>query len=112
MKRYVSKQFILRTLFELRQASVPGKTNDGARIRIRYKPFREPTKQALQEARAAQEAHLDLNLFTGHLDRVWMSSAGDLIVTMLALERLSGTNYTYRSFNLKRGEIQELIVLD
>lgn len=110
MKSYQNKAYIFKTLFDLKQASTPGKTNDGAEIRIRYNAFGEPTERAKEEARKALEAGCDPRTYTGRVDRLWFTKSKDLILTMLVLERLNGQNYCYRSFNLMKGDIQELVV--
>lgn len=111
MQYYKSHPHILAKLLTLKQSSVPGKSLNGSELIIKYTAFRKPTERALREAQAAKEANLDLNTYSGKLDRIFTNKQGELIITLVVKERLSGGSYAFRSFNLKKGELKELIVL-
>lgn len=112
VRAYKTRRHILDNLLQLKEATIPGHSADGASIRIKYIPFKEPTKRAIEEARPALRAGLDLQTFSGRIDKIWYSQQGYLILTMLVLERIVNGAYTYRSFNLDKGELKELIILE
>jgi hypothetical protein len=89
-------------------STVAGKSEDGTRIHVWYGAFRAPAAMAIQEAKIAEDLGIDRQRYTGKLDRVWKSGAGDLIVTVLVeLER----GHKYRAFNVNKGEIYKMAVL-
>jgi len=108
MNKKMSIKKIKSLLKSVRGASVPGKTNDGDRIHIRYKAFRPPTALAFEEAKEAENLELPLDAYTGKLDKIYTSKTGDMIIVMyVELER----DFKYRSFNVNKGEIKHLKVL-
>lgn len=104
------KEKIKEILKTIRGASIPGKTNDGDRIHVRYTriPGRTLSPIQIDDAKRATELELPLNVYTGKLDRVYTSKAGDMILTMLVeLER----DKRFRSFNIDKGEIKHVILI-
>lgn len=94
----------------LREASDPGKTEDGTRIHVRYTRMdgAKVTARAAAEAERAKELDLPLDSYTGRVSRIWESKAGDVILNMyVELER----DHTYRSFNVEKGKIKSLTIL-
>ena len=102
---------IRRRLQQLRTSTAPGESNDGATVQIGYQAYTLPTRQAEKEAGAARRAKLDLEVYTGVLDRVWRARGGALCITLLVLERIRGDKYLYRTMNTHAGEIRFLNVL-
>lgn len=103
-------QTVKETLAECRQASNPGKTEDGTRIHVRYErmPGAKVTARAASEAERAKELDLPLDSYTGRVSRIYTSAAGDTILSMyVELER----DHTYRSFNINKGKIKNIIIL-
>jgi hypothetical protein len=101
---------IKETLNEVKQASDPGKVEDGTRVHIRYQrmPGAKVTARAKAEAERAKELELPMDSYTGRVSRVWTSKAGDLILNMFVeLER----DHQYRSFNVDKGVIKNIVVL-
>ena len=101
---------IKETLGEVKQASEPGKVEDGTRVHIRYERMAggKVTARAKAEAERAKELELPLDSYTGRVSRVWTSNAGDLILNMFVeLER----DHAYRSFNVDKGKIKNIVVL-
>lgn len=108
------KSEIKALLPRLKVASAPGQSNDGTRLMVHYRAMNhEPTRRQLYESELAREEGWDLNTYTGTLDRVWTSARGDMLFTMLVLERTNGDgrHHAYRSFNVERGELSQLVVL-
>ena len=103
-------EHIKETLAEVRQASDPGKTEDGTRIHIRYTriPGAKVTAAAKADAERAKELDLPMDSYTGRVSRIFTSNAGDLILNMyVELER----DHTYRSFNIDKGKVTNIVVL-
>lgn len=99
---------ILSVIAGLRQASQPGKTEDGTRVHIHYKAFGTPTPEAVKAAQRSEELGLPRDRYTGRVSRIWKSGSGDLIVTVkVELER----DHMYRSFNVDKGEVVNIVVL-
>ena len=99
----------LEILENLRQSTAPGKSEDGSRIHIHYTSFGEPSEKSKEESKRADELGLPRDRYTGKIDRVWRSQSEDNMLTMLVeLER----ERKYRSFNLDKGEIHRIEVLD
>jgi len=106
----MTKEEIKELIKTIRGSSVPGKTNDGDRIHVRYNRITGRILSPIQidDAKRATELELPLNVYTGKLDRVYISKAGDTILTMLVeLER----NKRFRSFNIDKGEIKHVILI-
>jgi hypothetical protein len=103
----------------LKTATVPGKTADGAEIRVQIKFVKlAPTVRALMESEIARRHGLDLKTFSGFLDRVFFSQKNELCMTMLVKERVRlehleqvNVRYCYRTFNLDSGQVKTLRVL-
>lgn len=101
---------IKEVMAEVRQASKPGKVEDGTRVHIRYTRMAgaNVTARAEAEAERAKELEFPMDSYTGRVSRVWESASGDLILNMyVELER----DHTYRSFNIDKGKIKNIIVL-
>lgn len=107
------REEIAALLPRLKAATVPGRSNDGARLMVTYKAFGEPTSRALHESSLAREEGWDMNTYTGTLDRVFRNSRGELVFCMLVLERTNGDDrhHAYRSFNAVLGDVQQVVVL-
>lgn len=103
---------IEKALRTLKAASEPGRSADGVRLMVHYRAFRTPNGRALQEAAVAREEGWALDVFTGRLDRVFENKSGELCFTICCLERQSlDGRHCFRSFNLVRGNVRELVVL-
>ncbi len=86
------------------------RTEDGTRIHLHYKriPGAKVSAQAAQVAQRAAELGLPPDRYTGRVSRVWKSGQGDIILTaFIELER----DHVYRSFNIDKGEVVNLVVL-
>jgi hypothetical protein len=90
-------------------ATVPGKSEDGALVHLHYVAFRPPTPKQVEEARLAEQLGQPRNQYTGKLDRVWKTKAGELIVTMLVMVQRAKK---YRSFNISKGRVYALRVIE
>ena len=100
---------VVKVIQGLRQASKPGKTEDGARVHVWYKSFGTPSKQAMQDAQRAEDLGLPRDRYTGRVSRVWKSGAGDLLLTLLVeLER----DKKYRTLNVEKGSVKNIVVLE
>lgn len=92
----------------LRGTSQPGLSEDGTRIHLHYTAFGTPTEQAKKEASRAAALGLPQDRYTGRVSRIWRSSAGDQLLTVLVeLER----DHKYRTFNLDKGKVHNIVVL-
>jgi hypothetical protein len=102
------KPEILTVLAGLKQASEPGKKEDGTRVHVQYRSFGKPTPAAIELAKRAEELGLTKDRYTGRVSRIWKSGAGDRMLTVLVeLER----DHQFRTFNLDKGEVLQLVVL-
>jgi len=102
---------VKKILETLRQASDPGKVEDGRRINLRYDriPGAKISARAKAEAERAKELGLPPNSYTGRVSRIWESSSGDMILNMyVELEREN----SYRSFNVEKGLITSITLLE
>lgn len=110
---------IKNQLLRLKPATTPGKTSDGAPIRVKIGFVkRAPTARAIAEAETARRHGLDMRTFTGTLDRVFFTLKNELCMTMLAMERVhlehsgeTSARYCYRTFNLDSGQVKSLRAL-
>lgn len=111
---FTNTEDIKAALPRLRAASVPGRSNDGIRLVVTYTAYQEPTQRAIQEAQPAREEGLDLHVYSGVLDRVFRNSRGELVFTVFVLERVRGDGHShaYRSFNVAKGDVHQLVVMD
>ena len=108
--RVMSIKEILEVLGKVKEASEPGKTEDGTRIHIRYEKKKDSkvTERAKEEAKRASELGLPSNAYTGRVSRVWEAKDGSIMLNMFVeLER----DHTYRSFNINKGKILHIAVL-
>jgi hypothetical protein len=104
----MTKQEILDMLPKLRQASEPGKVEDGTRVHLQYHAANEATSKAVEQAKRAEELGLPKDRYTGRVSRVWKSASGDQMLTVyVELER----DHQWRSFNLNCGELLQFVVL-
>lgn len=93
---------------KLRSASEPGKKEDGTRVHVQYKAFGEATPAAKVAAQRAADLGLPHDRYTGRVSRVWKAKNGDQMLTLyVELER----DHQYRSFNLEKGEVLQLVIL-
>ena len=84
--------------------------NDGTRVHVHYTAIksRPVASQAVVEAARADELGLPQDRFTGRVNSVWKSKAGDTILNlMVELER----DHKFRSLNVSKGQIHNLVVL-
>lgn len=84
--------------------------NDGTRLHIHYTAMRNTpsTGQAKVEADRASELGLPKDRFTGRINRVFISKAGDKILNlMVELER----DHKFRSLNLTKGKVHNMVLL-
>lgn len=97
----------------LKTATVAGRTHDGARLMVSYRAFNEPTERALWESQIARDEGLDLQTYTGVLDRVFVNARGERCFTILCMERTNGDgrHHAYRTFNVVRGQVKQVVVL-
>jgi hypothetical protein len=110
VRKPLEKKAVLDLLAKCKGATVPGKSEDGTRLHVEYHriPGRKVTDRAKQEAERAKVLELPMDRFTGKLDRVWVSKAGETQVTVLVeLER----DKKYRTFNVDQGEIHKFVIL-
>jgi hypothetical protein len=116
MAIYKNAEDIRKILTKLKKNSVPGKSNDGAIVAIRYESFGEATPEKVVQAKAAKMQNLDPRIYIGVLDKVWETSGLNphLCVTMLTLTRIDWKNqkYMYRTFNLNKGRVRWVKTLD
>jgi len=90
-------------------ASAKG-NNDGTRLHVHYTAMRKTpvTATAIAEAERADELGLQKDRFTGRINSVFTSKAGDTILNMMVeLER----DHKFRSLNVSKGQIHNLVVL-
>lgn len=98
----------LTILANVRQASEPGKKEDGTRVHVQYKSFGTPKPAAIAAAKRAEDLGLPKDRYTGRVSRIWKSGDGDRMLTVyVELER----DHQYRSFNLDKGEVLNIVVL-
>ena len=105
----MSGKDIAKVLGELREASGP-KAADGSRIHLHYTSMSGSrlSPVAVQDAQRAKELGLPQDRYTGRVNRIFTSAVGDRILNMLVeLER----DRKFRSFNLSRGQVHNIIVL-
>lgn len=96
-------------LTKVRQASRPGKMENGTRVHIHYGAFRQPTPEAAEDARRAAELGLDRDRYTGRISKVWKAKNGDLIIRLwVELER----KHKYRSLNVTKGRLYRFEILE
>lgn len=106
----------LKTMVKnLKVSTVPGHSNDGAKVRVHYKAFRPSDEGGRLAAKTAVEMGMDKDTYTGVLDKVWVTKGGkgDLCMTVLALERIDPNTgkYTFRTFNLEKGTVVSIQLL-
>ena len=95
-------------LAKVRQASRPGRKEDGTRVHIHYGAFMPPAPEAVEEARRAAELGLDRDRYTGRVSKVWKAKDGNLIIRLwVELER----KHKYRSLNATRGKLYKFVIL-
>ena len=104
---------IATLLPQLKAATVPGQSNDGTRVMVHYKAANEPTARALHESALARDEGWDLTQYSGTLDRGFTNARGERCFTILCLERTNGDgrHHAYRTFNMVRGQVRQLVVL-
>lgn len=99
---------VVGILAGLRQASDPGKVEDGTRVHVHYKAFGTPTAAAVVSAKRAEDLGLPRDRYTGRVSRIWKSKDGGQLVTLwVELER----DHQYRTLNIDRGEVFKFVVL-
>ena len=99
---------IAGVLAGVRQATQPGKVEDGTRVHVCYKAFGTPTATAVAQAKRAEELGLPRDRYTGRVSRLWQAHNGDRLLTLyVELER----DHMYRALNLTRGEVHKFVVL-
>lgn len=99
---------IAAKLAQVRQASDPGKVEDGTRVHIHYKAFGTPSEVAKQEATRASELGLPRDRYTGRVSRVWKAADGSQCLNLFVeLER----DHKYRTLNVDKGEVFSIVVL-
>jgi hypothetical protein len=104
----LSQTQISVALATVRQASRPGKVEDGTRVHIQYGAFRKATDAAKIEAARASDLGLPNDRYTGRVSRVWETSTGSLCMNLLVeLER----DHKYRTLNLSKGRVFQFVVL-
>ena len=95
-------------LAKVKQASRPGKREDGTRVHIHYGAFRPPTPEAAEESRRAAQLGLDRDRYTGRVSKVWKAKDGNLIIRLwVELER----KHKYRSLNVTKGKLYKFVIL-
>jgi hypothetical protein len=95
-------------LAQVRQASDPGKVEDGTRVHIHYESFGKASETAKKEASRAADLGLPRDRYTGRISRVWKAASGDLCVNLFVeLER----DHKYRTLNVTKGKVFRLEVL-
>jgi len=86
----------------IRQASRPGKREDGTRVHVHYQAFGTPSSLSKREALRAAELGLDRDRYTGRVSRVWKALDGSLCIRIwVELER----KHRYRTLNATKGKI-------
>ena len=67
----------------------------------------------IPDSKLARKSRLDLRVFTGFLDKVWVTKSKELVFSMLTLERVDTITgrYTYRTCNTNRGTVKWLKVI-
>lgn len=107
------REEIAALLPRLKAATQAGQTHDGTRLMVSYKAFNEPSERALCESQIARDEGLDMQTYTGVLDRVFKNARGELCFCILCLERTNGDgrHHAYRTFNTIRGEVRQVVVL-
>ena len=95
-------------LSQVKQASDPGKVEDGTRVHIHYKAFGTPTEQAKQEASRAAMLGLPHDRYTGRISRIWKTANGNQCINLFVeLER----DHKYRTLNVDKGEVFSFTIL-
>lgn len=97
----------------LKTATEPGRTHDGTRLMVNYKSFGRPSARSRFESQVARDEGLDMQTYTGLLDRVFRNARGECCFSILCLERTNGDgrHHAYRTFNIVRGEVRQVVVL-
>lgn len=95
-------------LEDVHGSSIPG-ANDGTRVHIRYESFGKASSPAAKSGlERAKKLGLPMDCYTGRVNRIWKSNAGDLCLTIFVeLER----NRCYRTLNLVKGKVYNFVVL-
>jgi hypothetical protein len=99
---------LIETLLSLRASTKPGLAN-GERIKVRYFAFRPATSLAIDQAEVAKNQGMDMNTYTGILDRVWRTLEGHLCFTVLVDANVRCDKYgrpVYRTFNVNKGRLE------
>jgi len=95
-------------LAKVKQATKPGKKENGTRVHIHYKSFGEPSEKSKIEAARATKLGLPLNRYTGRISRVWEAKDGSLCISLFVeLER----DHKYRTMNVTKGKVFEFLIL-
>jgi len=95
-------------LAQVRQASRPGRREDGTRVHVHYRAFGVPTVRAKEEAKRAAELGLDRDRYTGRVSKVWKAEDGSLCIRLwVELER----KHRYRTLNATKGQIFKFVVM-
>ena len=87
---------------------------EGAQVFVSYLAGRPPTGRAIREARRARREGMARRHFTGRLHRVWMTKAGEPVMTVLCDNRddeRTGAKEAYRTFNPALGTMLTLEVV-
>ena len=104
----MTKRDVIAMLPKLRPASEPGKKEDGTRVHLQYHAADEATPKAVEQAKRADELGLPKDRYTGRVSRIWKTVTNDQMLTVyVELER----DHQWRSFNLDRGDLLQLVVL-
>jgi hypothetical protein len=110
---FTNRDEIQAVLPGLKVATVPGSSNDGARLVVTYHAFNPPTARSLEESELARQEHLDQHQFSGSLDRVFRNAKSELCFCILCLERTNADGrHCYRTFNTVRGDVKQIVLLD
>ena len=104
----MSRSEVEDVLAKLNGATEPGSIEDGTRVHVHYGAYREATESAKSEANHARQLGLPLDRYTGRVSRIWNSSSGDQMLTMLVeLER----DHKFRTFNIDKGRLHNIVIL-
>ncbi len=109
---YYGRSDAQRVLKDL-QARIDSKEiTGGVRLVVVYKAYRTPRSGSLAQMQLAKDEGWDTGVYTGILDKVWTSAAGDLCLRMYVIEREPENGQpALRTFNTDKGEVQQLVVI-
>ena len=108
---------VFNSLLALRKNS-KGKAN-GSLISFQYKRFEKVTERAKKESLRAKKAGMKMCVYTGHLERAFLTKGGHRCITMTVFQRdcecpnlkRNPNRLAYRTFNLDLGKVEDFHIV-